>query len=264
MIMIKTCGACGSKGEADTTECVTYKYKGLECTVPDVTGYHCKKCGEVAMNDIEGGRYLTQTNIFRHVVDLIRGSSMVLEMAKIVDSSLPTSVMVDIETLATTNDAFIVSIGAVVFNKEIVLHRHYTICHKGQQDREVSMETVKWWMKQSDAAREVFTAKNEVHSLEASLIALSAFIKKSGGSVWANGVLFDIGILENAYDGCALVKPWHYGNIRCLRSIRLIYPEFDVLMKERRGEKTAHNALDDAEDQASVLIQLAKIKGFNL
>jgi hypothetical protein len=118
--------------------------------------------------------------------------------------------------------------------------------------------------KQSDAAREVFTAKQKVHSLEASLIALSAFIKKSGGSVWANGVLFDIGVLENAYESLSLNKPWHYGNIRCLRSIRLIYPEFDVLMKERRGDRAAHNALDDAEDQASILIQLAKLKGFSL
>jgi hypothetical protein len=57
------------------------------------------------------------------------------EIPTIVDSNLPTSVMVDIETLATTNDAFIVSIGAVLFNRETVLHRHYTVCHKGQENK---------------------------------------------------------------------------------------------------------------------------------
>lgn len=173
------------------------------------------------------------------------------------------SVMIDIETLSTANNAFIVSIGAVSFNQGGILDKHYTICHKGQEDRDVSMDTLKWWMKQNDAAREVFTAKQKVHSLEASLIALSAFVEKTN-SVWANGVLFDIALLENAYESFSLTKPWLYGNIRCLRSIRAIYPEFDLLMKKRRGGKAAHNALTDAEDQASVLVQLAKLKGFTL
>jgi YgiT-type zinc finger domain-containing protein len=71
--MIKTCGVCGVKSEGDTTENVTYRYKGLESTVPNVTGHHCPHCGEVAMDYVEGGRYMAHTNIFRHVVDIITG-----------------------------------------------------------------------------------------------------------------------------------------------------------------------------------------------
>lgn len=70
---IKTCGACGEKSEGDTTECATYTYKGLECAVLDVRGHHCEKCGEVTMDGKEGDRYLSQTNIFRYVVDIFKG-----------------------------------------------------------------------------------------------------------------------------------------------------------------------------------------------
>lgn len=68
---MKKCGACGTLGETDTTECVVYKYKGSELSLPDIKGHHCKSCGEVTMDGKVGDKYLSQTKIFKNVIDVI-------------------------------------------------------------------------------------------------------------------------------------------------------------------------------------------------
>jgi DNA polymerase III epsilon subunit-like protein len=118
-------------------------------------------------------------------------------------------------------------------------------------------------MAQSEEAREIFTNKEiKVVSLKEALVDLKDFISRDD-NVWANGVLFDIGILEHAFRSEKILFPWTYGKIRCLRGIRAIFPEYEDIMNEIRV-KVSHNALDDTKCQANALIALAKLKGFTL
>ena len=174
-----------------------------------------------------------------------------------------TNVMIDIETLGKTQNAVIASIAAVKFNINGLKEELYKVCYNYQTTRELDLPTVKWWMAQSEEAREIFTNKEiKVVSLKEALVDLKDFISRDD-NVWANGVLFDIGILEHAFRSEKILFPWTYGKIRCLRGIRAIFPEYEDIMNEIRV-KVSHNALDDTKCQANALIALAKLKGFTL
>ena len=175
-----------------------------------------------------------------------------------------TNCMLDIETLGTSTNAVIVSIGAVRFNKSGLKEEFYSVCYKQQPTREMDLNCVKWWMNQSDQARDVFNNKEQkVITLKEALVDLKDFITREDG-VWANGTLFDFGILEHAYESEKIYSPWTYGKVRCLRSIRAIYPEEYEKTMEKFRTKASHNALDDAKCQALALISLSNSHGFTL
>ena len=169
--------------------------------------------------------------------------------------------MIDIETLSASPNAIIVSIGVVGFNREGLGEEFYRVCYHQQKNRDIQMSTVKWWMSQGEEARAVFKDENAV-SLREALVDLKDFIDRDD-NVWANGVTFDIGILENAFKEYKIKHPWKYTNIRCLRSIKAVLPVYNELLSAVR-EETSHNALDDAKCQAKALVTLANLKNLEL
>lgn len=95
--------------------------------------------------------------------------------------------------------------------------------------------------------------------------ALRLFTEWLGGTtnvaVWGNGAKFDLSILEAAYMtvpmfGLGVGVPWNFRKEYCYRTLKNLRPECQVT---RRG--TAHNALDDAINQAAHAIQLLKELG---
>lgn len=174
------------------------------------------------------------------------------------------NVMIDIEGLGCSDNALIVSIGAVRFDSKGLGEEFYTPCFHQQSERAMDISTVKWWMSQSDGARAVFQEK-DVKSLKEALIDLKAFIEPSD-KVWANGVNYDMGILQHAYISHKYRIPWKYPNIMCMRSIRAIYPELNDLMKKIRADNPGkhHDALFDSICQAQALVELSELKGFSL
>jgi DNA polymerase III epsilon subunit-like protein len=168
--------------------------------------------------------------------------------------------MIDIETLSTRPNALVVSIGAVRFGNELG-KEFYSPCFYQQKDRDIDLGTVRWWMKQTPEAKSVFESQDAL-SLRETLINLKDFIEPDD-QIWANGVVFDIGILENAFNQYRLKFPWKYGNLNCLRSIRRLHPGYDEVMKKIRVS-TSHNALDDAKCQALALIETAESLGISL
>jgi len=157
-------------------------------------------------------------------------------------------VMIDLETMGTKPDAPIVSIGAVLFDP-----RRGKTCSKTfyeeldweNQDRIISLDTKRWWAKQSTAARECLFGMEELPDV------LGKFSEWLPGDVkvWGNGPTFDISILENAYHQSDLKIPWKHWNVRDCRTIKDLYESarggFDG-----KVSGTAHNALDDARHQA--------------
>src|SRR5680860_1209460 len=112
-------------------------------------------------------------------------------------------VMIDLETLATTADAVILSIGAVRFDLETgdvgqdYFYRSISIESNLGTGRRISESTLKWWMKQSAEAQQVFHDE-EKHCLLAALLDLRRWFNGTESIVWSNGADFDLPILTHA------------------------------------------------------------------
>lgn len=167
-------------------------------------------------------------------------------------------VMIDIETLSVSKEASIATIAAVKFQRNGSTIEHDSLYLKidrtscDQIGLEVSSETVIWWEKQEEIAKEeIFGIEGRIAIREA-LLTLSKFIDKNS-IVWANSPNFDIVILENAYKKCGLLHPWKFWN---LRDCRTVYDLGGLSLKEhnkRSNRSTSHNSLQDCMDQISCL-----------
>lgn len=158
-------------------------------------------------------------------------------------------VMLDLETLGTTADAVILSIGAVKFNlesnaiSEDGFYASVSIDSNLMAGRIVSEDTLLWWMEQSREAREVFyEAKG---SLDRALENLSDWFGDDDYCVWSNGADFDIPILAHAYAQLKMELPWRFYNTRCVRTYKSL-PCASRVAKPVND----HNALRDAINQA--------------
>jgi len=163
---------------------------------------------------------------------------------------MSTNIMIDLETLGTTADAAILSIGAVRFDLETgMLDENFyrVVSFESQSNRVLSRDTLIWWMQQAPEAAQVFTHQPK-SALEDVLRDFAAWVRGMGSvHAWSNGADFDLPMLTHAFEQCGIKQPWQpyhgrcyrtYKNLPCARNIKVI----------RRGEH--HNALDDATYQA--------------
>lgn len=162
----------------------------------------------------------------------------------------------DIETLATAQDAYILSIAAVPFDRvtgKIADGGFHTHIVGEQEGRRIDAGTVSWWMKQEHEARRRVFAPDNYWTLERALHDLAAWVKERDIlRVWGNGSSFDIGILEHAFASYSIKIPWNYRGVRDMRTIVDLALEAggDVAV-DFRG--VAHDAMDDARRQAAVI-----------
>lgn len=165
--------------------------------------------------------------------------------------------MADLETLGTRPGSVIISLGATKFDENGPYGEPFYMRIDMQSCVDAGMlidvDTVKWWMKQSDAAREEFQkvsvpitdALKDFTTWMLRDIKLGSFLE-----LWGNGANFDNSLLGEAYRRCGLTQPWMFWNDRCYRTLKAMYP--DIKMPKREG--THHNALDDAISQVNHLI----------
>jgi hypothetical protein len=167
------------------------------------------------------------------------------------------NLMVDLETLSTSSNAAIVSIGAVWFDPEKALDDGYyqiyeTVNIKSCIDAGFDLcgDTIKWWMAQPKEAQSVFNDPNQ-NTIQKALINLADYIYNVNPNVkvWGNGPSFDNAILANAYRRLNIEQPWMFYNERCYRTLMAMAS--DMGFKPKIMEKgVPHNALDDAMHQA--------------
>lgn len=176
-------------------------------------------------------------------------------------------IAIDIETLGTRCDAPVLAIGACAFDRDTgkigaTFYEEVDFKSAVKAGRP-NGDTVAWWMTQSKAAQQLFQkTKQEKRNLATALQMFGDWARGVGKGVpivWGNGATFDIGILEYAYDhGCVgLKEPWHYTNIRDMRTIVDVC---ETVTGQQPGdfvkfEGTKHNAKDDAVHQAKVIAQ---------
>lgn len=162
---------------------------------------------------------------------------------------------VDLETLGTTADSAILSIGAVKFDLESGqideggFYGSISIDSNLEAGRKINEDTLIWWLKQPAAAQQVFHEKKG--DLYAVLQEFSDWVGTRDFLVWSNGASFDIPMLEHAYKAAHMEVPWEFWNSRCFRTYKNLPGAKSVKLPAKQG--VAHNALADAYNQAAQL-----------
>ena len=167
--------------------------------------------------------------------------------------------MIDLETLGTKPNSVLVALGVATSNGGsyyAVIDVESCIAAGLRTD----IDTVQWWMRQSDTARFVFHPDHPKESLASVLTTFTEGLKtmrqaegsKTGIRLWGNSAGFDLGLLGNAYDALQLPRPWKYWEEACYRTLKNLRK--DIKAPEFKGIK--HNALADAQHQLEHLMLL--------
>ena len=179
----------------------------------------------------------------------------------------PKEIMIDIECMATSANAAITSIGAVVFDPktgetgaefEAVVNLNSSAYYGG----DIDSSTVVWWLQQSEEARAIYAKDTPKLPLKEALSKFNEWLAEQGEPddlyLWGNGKEFDNVIVRNAFKACRIqpnFKHWNDCDVRTIvkmgRDILDIDPKSTL---EREG--VHHSALDDAKFQARYVSEI--------
>lgn len=167
-----------------------------------------------------------------------------------------THVMVDIETMGTSPNAPVLSIGAVIFDNNELGAEFYSECSiKSAFNRgsKPDPDTIAFWMKQEDGPR-----KKLANASGKNFDMLKGFVDffPENATFWGNGAAFDNVLLREALRREGFDAPWMFWNDRCYRTVKSMFADVKI---KRLGDH--HNALDDAKSQALHLIEINNIYG---
>ena len=124
---------------------------------------------------------------------------------------MATHIMGDIETLAKSNKAVLLSLGGVKFDGDKIIDRFHVGIDAADCQRyglEIDADTVMWWLHPDrDAARQELHTLGKV-DLFAALDGFAIWVRETPdserGSFWGNGATFDNVKLKAAYDAVGL------------------------------------------------------------
>ena len=169
-------------------------------------------------------------------------------------------IMIDLETLGTTADSVILSIGAVKFDlasdkiDDKGFYASISVESNLDWKRRISEDTLLWWFKQPAAAQQVF--HEEKMTIESALQDLADWISTDDYTMWSNGADFDLPMLAHAYKQVnGGDPPWKFWNNRCFRTYKNL-PGAKEIRVAPMGVK--HNALSDAYQQAKTVQAIHK------
>lgn len=156
--------------------------------------------------------------------------------------------MVDLETLATTPDAAILTIGAIAFdvygNIKNKFYRRVDIDSCLQLGLAKDEATMQFWNENKLARDEAFKAEDRFHVRDVIYDFTQFFKKNNGKTLWCLGANFDEPILSTVYKKLNMEKPWQFWNVRCLRTLNSLA---GINMKQ--FGQPEHHALKDCEKQ---------------
>jgi hypothetical protein len=159
--------------------------------------------------------------------------------------------MIDLETLDTTPDGVVLTIGGVKFDpfdKRTPHSEFYFRLDVNEQmdkGRTISEDTLNWWATQDD---KIINEALGDHDRTDPLTMLRALKKWYVGcdAIWAQGTTFDIVMIEQLCRLYGQPIPWSFWTVKDSRTL------FGLLPKDPRKDFSfdAHNALEDARTQA--------------
>lgn len=169
--------------------------------------------------------------------------------------------MIDLETLATTPDAVVLSIGAVEFNPytgDIINEFYHTLRLEDQSNRKITPDTIVWWIKNlNDENKDIFIQEQKTPVRNA-LLLLSKFLGDDKKAVWSCDPDFDCAILANLYAEYHLHLPWKFYETRSVRTIREIANLCSIVLP---NDGANHNALADCKRQVQEVSHTIKYLG---
>lgn len=184
-----------------------------------------------------------------------------------------TNVMLDIETLGTKPGCAILSVGAVAWETgqyklgKILSYEGYVNPSKTPEYDfgDIDPKTWWWWEGQEEAhsrLRDKIVSRG--HSLQVVLKGLTKLLEQRAPGdlrVWSKDPDFDCAILADAYDRVGLGVPWSFWETRSVRTMLDVGRSLGLSLEGPR-EEAAHDALQDAFDQASLVsfVQTTLIK----
>lgn len=135
-------------------------------------------------------------------------------------------IMLDIESLSLQPDALVLSIGAQTFTCESCVGPAIggdllLVPSMTQQiiaGRHVDQGTQQWWAEQPAEARLHWQAPLKENSVGEALVRLADFCK-GADHIWANGICFDITVLEHLFRQNGVKVPWKYNAVRDARTV---------------------------------------------
>ena len=168
-------------------------------------------------------------------------------------------IMLDIETFGTGDFAPIVELAACEFNiKTGEIGRTFSQVINLASNIEVGMNnishgTLKFWSEQESFHRIVDACFSTDTTLHSALVDFRSFILQisSTRTLWAKGVDFDIRLLRQAYEKCAVDVPWSFREPSDCRTLLKLFPV--------PSSPPNHYALDDAVGQALALSKVLNL-----
>jgi hypothetical protein len=159
--------------------------------------------------------------------------------------------MIDIETLNTTPDSVILSVGAVKFNpythEDPFQHKHWKLDVDQQFElgRTYDQSTLEWWGRQAEHIREAAFG-------DQGRIGLVEFAKDLNKwlvgcrEIWCQGPQFDMVMIEHLFQQLCHHRNWAYWQVRDSRTL------FSLMPRDPRKDiqEDLHDALADAYWQA--------------
>jgi exodeoxyribonuclease VIII len=170
--------------------------------------------------------------------------------------------MIDIETLGTSHNAAIFSIGAAFFDPvtgdigaEIYIQVDWA--DGLNNGAVVDPSTLKFWLKQPAEARsELLSNEGERLGEIDALDTLTAFIEKHGVMervyVWAKSPSFDCSLIRDMFNRIDFVDNaeylWRFWNERDVRTVEALAKQFNIPLPYKKADVT-HHALEDVRGQ---------------
>lgn len=165
-------------------------------------------------------------------------------------------IMIDIESLDTSPNCVILTIGAVRFDPKGMgvvekLELRPTIDEQTEKyNRVINEDTLRWWSEQSPEALEEALGDRGRISFRECMETLYKFCWNRR-AIWSNGAGFDIVAMESAWRNLDMRIPWPYYTVR---DTRTLYEIAGVSLKDAKYKtRTTHKAVEDAEHQAIVV-----------
>lgn len=159
--------------------------------------------------------------------------------------------MLDLETLSTSNRAALLQVGIAVFDPlgDCVTHScewNVDVSSCVAMGGEVDDGAIRFWLLQPDAARRVVAA-DPVMTISHVLADMERWYHGCTAA-WSNGAAFDLSIMEFYFRAQSIRCPWSHRAQRDTRTLWALARDMGWQRPERGP--TAHTAMADAVAQA--------------
>lgn len=164
-------------------------------------------------------------------------------------------VMVDLETWGSGNNAVVVQIGAVFFNRQTGAMGEKFKCNVQARTAvkhgfDIDADTIYWWLRQDpDAIKSITNGEDKLNITDA-FSRFNDFLEPAK-CVWSHAT-FDFVIIQNVMRTLEIKPSFHY---RAARDIRTLVDLSGINIKSIKREGVHHDALDDAIFQVKYCVQ---------